>query len=156
MIVRALGIEPVTYEDGFADVLAENWYADEMQAAVNAGIIQGDDVGLRPEDTVTREEMAKMILAAYQQAGGQLSEGEAILFTDEAQISAWAKDAVDQASKLGLIRGFETGEFRPQENAQREQAMVMIYRLLEGTKQKELQEEEQEQQEQQEQEQKEE
>ena len=156
MIVRALGIEPVAYEDGFADVLAEDWYADEMQAAVNAGIIQGDDVGLRPEDTVTREEMAKMILAAYQQAGGQLSEGEAILFTDEAQISAWAKDAVDQASKLGLIRGFETGEFRPQENAQREQAMVMIYRLLEGTKQKELQEEEQEQQEQQEQEQKEE
>lgn len=136
MIVRALGLEPAAYDGSIADVSTDAWYAGELQAAVQAGILQGDGGNLRPDDLVTREEMAKIILAAYRQTGGENAEGASIPFADEPQISGWAKEAVEQASKLGLVRGFETGEFRPQENAQREQAMVMIYRLLAGTKQK--------------------
>jgi len=135
MIVRALEMETAAYDGSIADVPADAWYAAELQAAVQAGILQGDGGKLRPEDSITREEMAKIILAAYRQAGGETAEGEAIAFTDENQISDWAKESVQQAGKLGLIRGFETGEFRPRENAQREQAMVMIYRLLKGTEQ---------------------
>ena len=137
MIVRALNMETTAYDGSIVDVPADAWYADELQAAVQAGLLQGDGGKLRPDDLVTREEMAKIILAAYHRADGGTKEGEQVVFIDENQISDWAKEAVEQASILGLIRGFETGEFRPQENAQREQAMVMIYRLLEGAKHEE-------------------
>lgn len=43
-------------------------------------------------------------------------------FTDEGTISGWARQTVAQAVKLGLIQGYETGEFLPQTGLLREQA----------------------------------
>lgn len=114
----------------FDDVNAGDWFYATVNAAANAGIIQGYDGKFRPNDTVTREEMAVMIAKAYQFAGGTLESGNVSNFTDGKQISTWAASYVGSVTKAGLISGMADGRFAPQENATRAQATSLIKRLL--------------------------
>ena len=135
MILRALERPLHEYNGGFSDVSFDDWYAKEIQTASDIGIMQGSNSLMRPEDPITREEMAKMIVLAYDFSKGAKEETEkAIAFPDEAKISAWAKEYVSRAVALGLMQGFETSEFRPSEYAKREQAMLLIYRILNSQK----------------------
>ena len=133
LLIRSLGIAPRAYVGGFEDVSATDWYADTVQAAVDAGIAQGDGEKMMPNDVITREEMTKMLAAV---CADQIADTENTThqFTDSDQISAWANSAVGDVATLGIIKGFEDGSFRPQEHLLREQAMVAIYRLLQLTK----------------------
>ncbi len=129
LLIRSLGITPLAYEGGFEDVDGSDWYADTIQAAVAAGIAQGDGGKMFPNATITREEMTKMLAAACEdkRTSAQQTMQQ---FIDDGQISSWAKEAVDTVAALGIINGFEDGSFRPQEYSLREQAMAVIYRLL--------------------------
>ncbi|MCG8485100.1 MAG: S-layer homology domain-containing protein, partial [Clostridia bacterium] len=50
-------------------------------------------------------------------------------FTDNNKIASWAKDSVTLSSELGIIKGMSNGEFAPDENTNRAQAAVMLYRM---------------------------
>lgn len=131
MLTRALQLSAADYRAAFSDVAADAWYADAVLAAADAGLMEGSDGMLRPEDPITREEMAKIVVKAYAYRGKTLPEPEGTAaFTDEGTISGWARQTVAQAVKLGLIQGYETGEFLPQTGLLREQAAVVIYRLI--------------------------
>ena len=134
LLARGIGLSDVPYQGGYQDVLSEAWYADTIQAAVDAGIVQGSNGQMRPDDPITREEMAKMAVRAYEVVcpGGE-PQGEAI-YTDEGQISGWAYDYVVKAGELALINGFEDGSFRPREYSLREQTMVVVYRIMQKIK----------------------
>ena len=69
MIVRALGI---TATDGpaFEDVANNAWFYSSVTAAAKAGLIVGYNGYFRPDDLITREEMATIIAKAYFFAGG--------------------------------------------------------------------------------------
>ncbi|HHW00656.1 MAG TPA: S-layer homology domain-containing protein, partial [Clostridiaceae bacterium] len=54
-------------------------------------------------------------------------------FTDEAEISGYAKEAVAAIQKAGIIKGTGDGRFAPKNNATRAEAAVIIYRLLNRT-----------------------
>ncbi|MEG2669765.1 MAG: S-layer homology domain-containing protein, partial [Oscillospiraceae bacterium] len=54
-----------------------------------------------------------------------------INFTDNEEISDWAVEYVKKSTEAKIINGFEDNTFRPKANTLREQAMVVIYRLLE-------------------------
>ncbi|MDN4093591.1 peptidoglycan DD-metalloendopeptidase family protein [Brevibacillus agri] len=51
-------------------------------------------------------------------------------FMDDHLISPWAKDAVYEMKKLGLMKGDETGNFHPDKPITREELAVVISRLL--------------------------
>ncbi|MDY4976758.1 MAG: S-layer homology domain-containing protein, partial [Clostridia bacterium] len=70
LIARALKISYENEESVFRDVAAPSWYAKEVNAAAAAGLISGYDGFFRPEDSITREEMAVIIVKAYQLRGG--------------------------------------------------------------------------------------
>ena len=58
---------------------------------------------------------------------------EIMSYKDENQISGWAKDAVDQVTKLGIMVG--DGEyFRPRDNVTREELAQVIANLLKTEK----------------------
>lgn len=125
MMIRVLGLEETEYQGGMQDVHAGDWCAGVIQTCMDHGILQGSGGMMRPDDPITREEMAKAAVSV----SGKAIEGTSS-FTDEDSISEWAKPFVDQAVALGLINGFEDGSFRPAESTLREQAMVVSYRLL--------------------------
>lgn len=126
MLLRAMGLEEESYRGGFQDVSEGDWFAGVIQACADHGIMSGSDGFMRPNDHITREEMAKMAVTA---AGLQTDADAEISFIDSGQISGWATRYVAQAVESGLLNGFEDGTFRPADPTLREQAMVVVARL---------------------------
>lgn len=132
-IVRAFGLDLVRYGNTFNDVSAGKWYADVIQTIANKGIIKGDGENFRPEDTITREEMAALMIRAYRLFSEEAPIAEDIggKFKDDDHISSWAKEDVRSACGMGLIKGTGDDTFNPGASATRAEATVIIKRLLE-------------------------
>ena len=128
LVAKALNLTS-TASAGFSDVASESWYYTYVNAAANAGLIAGYDGLFRPDDRITREEMAVIIAKTYSFAGGQAASGGAARFADADSISSWAYASVD-ATAAGLISGMTADTFAPAENATRAQAASLLQRLL--------------------------
>ncbi len=131
MLVRALGMEIQKYDGEFADVSAEDWYADYMATAKKEGVLEGDGVGANPNGLITREEMAKILVETYEKEHGEIVAPPDVgaWLQDSAASSDWAKIYIQKAISAGLMNGVGDGIFAPRENALREQAIVVIYRM---------------------------
>ena len=136
MAVRILGLETASYEDSFEDVAKGEWYADVVETAYKSGIIFGSEGNFRPNDRITREEMAVILMRVYAMNNEYTAEGE-VQFTDSADISHWAADSIASAGKLGLVTGMDDGSFAPFQNTTRAQAATVFRRLLQSQNVKE-------------------
>ena len=132
MILTAFGYEPAAYTGGFADVSADRWYAGYAEVALKEGLMVGDGVHFRGDDPISRQEMAVVIVNILRRMTTELSAESGSNFTDDATIASWAKESIDIAAGLGLLKGYETGEFMPGNNLLRDEAMVVIYRAIEA------------------------
>jgi hypothetical protein len=131
-MVRALKIPTGGGYDGvFNDVGEEDWFAEIVEGAKRAGIVNGyGDGRFEPNSLISRQEMAKMLLAACDYAGLEYGGADiASLYSDYGDISDWAVEAAAAVTGLGLVQGME-GRFAPLENATRAQAVVVTSRLL--------------------------
>ncbi len=128
------GTRPAT--PGFSDVSSGDWFYGAVERAAQAGIVKGSGSVFSPNDPITREQLACILVNAL----GKQDEAQAGMsgktgFTDDAGISGWARGFVAAASKDGLIRGYqEDNSFRPQHSATRAEACAMIVNLLNATK----------------------
>lgn len=132
MLVRALGLRAADAgAASFADVAADAWYADSVSIAAAAGIVTGRGGSIfDPGGTVTREEMTAMTMRAYATTGGQTTEvAGAGIYRDAADISEWARAAVDSASSLGIVAG-KGGAFAPRDPSTRAEAAMIVGNLL--------------------------
>ncbi len=125
MIVRAMEWTASENNSQFKDVKSTDWFAADLQTAYENRLFKGDGINAMPNKRITRQEAAVM-LANICKAVENESKG----FTDNVNISDWARDGVEKASALGLITGYEDGSFAPGKNIRRDEAMVVIYRLL--------------------------
>lgn len=110
----------------FADTQG-HWAQDSIATAAYYGIVSGYDADtFGPDDPITREQMAVMIVKA-----AQLSPVDSPLtFTDNSSISAWAKEAMATAVAKGIINGYPDNTVRPQGNATRAEAATVIVKAL--------------------------
>ena len=129
MIAKALDLLDKTAA-GFEDVPENAWYYSSVNAAANAGLVAGYDGWFRPDDLITREEMAVVIAKASASLGNEAGSGGINRFADRNEISGWAYEFVDQAATAGLIRGMTADTFAPLENTTRAQAAAVIWRLI--------------------------
>lgn len=114
MLVRALGIREIGVPRTFKDVTSGSWYADVVKLASGAGIINGyDDGTFRPNNKVTREEMAIMSVKALELATGNKLVSADLNYKDSGNISNWASDSVGKATGVGLLKGKPDGSFAP-------------------------------------------
>ena len=134
MVFRALKLNSSAYIGGFDDVAAGDWYAGYIQTLADNGLVNGDGNNFYPNNNITREEMAKMAVAAYiYKINGTLPESmDNISFSDNDEISEWAEQFVEAAVEYGLIKGDNNNMFNPKSNTKRDEAMVVIYRLIKG------------------------
>ncbi|OCT11558.1 hypothetical protein A8709_05205 [Paenibacillus pectinilyticus] len=116
----------------FTDVKKGEWYTSAVASAQKLGIVNGKEDGtFGINDRITREEMAVMIYRASTQLKLTLaSNGKHVSFTDQAQIAAFARAAVESIQTAGIIDGLSDGSFAPQGNATRAQAATIIFRLF--------------------------
>lgn len=108
----------------FDDVPADSWYAPYVSWAAETGVVRGvTDSEFCPQAPVTRQDMAVMICRLADAEGTALSEDcPQTAFSDEADISGYAKTAADRLQRAGIISGREGGRFAPKETASRAEA----------------------------------
>ncbi|MFD1952829.1 glycosyl hydrolase 53 family protein [Paenibacillus thailandensis] len=135
MLVGALKPAEAGKAARFADVPADAWYADDVAAAYEAGIVKGTGPdSFEPNRVITREEMAAMTVKAYaaltgaSPAGG--GSGSAVSFADRDDVSAWAEADVQAAYALGLVKGRSAERFMPQGASTRAEAAQIVWNLL--------------------------
>ncbi|WP_258359314.1 S-layer homology domain-containing protein [Moorella sulfitireducens] len=135
-LIRCMGIKEATpAEASFKDVNPNSWYYGVVEAAKAEGLVGGySDGTFRPDQNITREEIAAMVVRAMTRSGVYITADDAALaaFADRDTVSAWAKEAVAQAVKAGIARGRADNCFAPKENATRAEAVVMLKRMLAG------------------------
>lgn len=136
MAVRILGLEQLTYSGTFGDVKANDWHASVVETAYKAGIIQGSDGNFRPNDNITREEMAVILMRVYRINQEYAAQGDS-KFADSEEVSSWAAEDVRSACELGLVQGMADGTFAPHLNTTRAQAATVFKRLIETQQVKE-------------------
>ncbi|WP_312884318.1 InlB B-repeat-containing protein [Paenibacillus xylanilyticus] len=100
------------------------WAQSAVSRAVQAGFIQGDaDGAFRPNDAVTRAEMAMMVANALQL---KTESGTSSTFADDEQIPVWAKAAVAGMQNSGLLNGKGLNTFAPKDNTTRAEAVKLL------------------------------
>lgn len=115
----------------FSDVKEGAWYAEAIRWAASEEIINGyEDGTFRPDDLISRQEMAAII---YRYEGGALTEDDAITlpYTDENAISTWAREAVAWCTMKGIIQGKDQGRFDPAGMTRRNELAAVLTRLPE-------------------------
>ncbi|NLC08249.1 MAG: hypothetical protein GX755_09860 [Syntrophomonadaceae bacterium] len=109
------------------DDTANHWAKEYIATAAAAGLVNGyDSTKFGPNDPVTREQMAVMIVKANQLKPTSAS----YTFADGADIADWAKDAVMTASENNLITGYPDNTFKPKGQATRAEAVTLIVKAL--------------------------
>lgn len=107
----------------YADMTG-HWAAAAVAKWSGLGIVKGDDRGFRPDDSITRAEMAVILdnLMDYQTKANNT-------FSD-VKSSAWYSDAILKANAAGIITGDGAGHASPSSKVTREQAAVMLARAF--------------------------
>ncbi|PPQ48255.1 hypothetical protein C5G87_14090 [Paenibacillus peoriae] len=99
---------------------------EQLQKARELGIIQGDPAGtLRPEQKLTRQELAVLLVKALQLPTGNL-DGTAS-FTD-VPADSWGRPAIEAARKAGLMQGDANGRFRPNDLISAQELVALLVR----------------------------
>ena len=107
----------------FTDVPAGAWYAGAVQDVVANGLMQGVSGGLfAPDMTVSRAMVATVL---YRMSGETYTGGSAF---PDVESGSWYAQAVGWASQAGVVTGYDTGIFAPNDPVTREQLAAMLYR----------------------------
>lgn len=135
MIVSMLArMENVTSaaDAGFTDVAADDWYATAVNWAAANGIVNGiSDDTFAPNDPITREQLAAMLMNYAQYKGLDVSaRADLSHYSDAENISSWANDVLSWAVAEGLLTGVTDDTIAPQAHATRAQVAAILQRFL--------------------------
>ena len=134
---RLAGIDPADYRTGqFTDVPEDAWYAPYVNWAAQNGIVSGAAAAgpatFSPDSGIAREEMAVILKNYAAKMGYALPRTlKAVAFTDRAQISSWAADAVRAMQQAGILAGKDGGRFDPKGTATRAEVATVLHRFVE-------------------------
>ena len=112
--------------NNYSDVKDTDWCNNAISTLSNMGILKGDKDGrFRPNDPVTRAEFAAI--------AARFSDGAADDYADFSDVpnDYWASKEIAKAAKLGWIKGYTDGTFRPKNNITRAEVMTLVNRVLE-------------------------
>ena len=130
MLARLEGVESAN-DAGFADVEGE-WYATAVNWAASVGVVNGyEDNTFRPNDAITREQLAAILMnyAAYK--GEDVSARASLdAYSDAENVSTWATDTMQWAVAKGLLTGVTADTLQPQGAATRAQVAAIFQRFL--------------------------
>lgn len=130
MLARLEGVESAN-DAGFADV-SDEWYATAVNWAASVGVVNGyEDGTFRPNDAITREQLAAILMnyAAYK--GEDVSARASLdAYSDAENVSTWATDTMSWAVAEGYITGMTADTLQPQGSATRAQVAAILERYL--------------------------
>lgn len=136
ILYRIAGEPEVEYKDIFPDVREGLWYTDGILWAYEEGIVTGHGDGtFRPEDNITREQMALMMYRYAISKDYDVKErADYSDYVDADKVSSYAEEAMSWAVGNGIITGKDKEEGKlldPQGKATRAECATIIMRFCE-------------------------
>ena len=118
----------------YADVDANAYYADAVYWARQNGIVSGMSAEqFAPNNAITREQMAAILYRYAQFKGYDVSaKADLSVYTDAAQVSTYATNAMAWANGAQLITGTSQTTLTPAGNATRAQVATILMRFCEN------------------------
>ena len=107
----------------------------EIYMLSGMGIINGKGENkFAPNDNITREEAAAILSRMVSYLKLNLPEQNGASYSDDGEISDWAKENVYDVKKLGVMQGVDGNKFDPKSGYTKEQAIVTIMRVMKNIK----------------------
>ena len=108
----------------------QNDINQSVEKLMALGIVQGKEDGqYHPEQPVTREEFAKLVVSMMGIKQNILSSQAETAFSDVAK-DGWSAPYVNAVSQSGIMKGYEGGVFMPSSNVTLAEAVTVIVRAL--------------------------
>lgn len=123
LLDRAITLEPIRDAIEFKDVPKTHAYYEIIQKIQRAGIVDGSDGNYNPNASLTRVQMAKILVNAF-----DLKVKAEYDFPD-IPTNHWGKDYVRALYSNGITTG-DNGYFNPNEPVSRAHYAVFLHRLL--------------------------
>ncbi|MDQ0194716.1 S-layer homology domain-containing protein [Paenibacillus wynnii] len=132
MLNRTLGILPkLQASKSFRDVSKEIWYAQQVNAAVDAGLINGfTDGTFRPNQEITHQEMIVMLVNALKYGGtdAAVNKTSSVEFPDK--LPNWAKSYYTAALDNEILPSNSPFHFQTGQKTQRQESAWLLYQLM--------------------------
>lgn len=134
ILYRLEGSPAVSGTSAFVDVPAGQWYTDAVNWAAANQIVKGTSATtFAPNASITREQMAAILYRYAQYKGYDVTKKADLSgYSDNGQVSAYAKDALAWANAAKLINGVTNTTLAPQGNATRAQVSAILHRFCDG------------------------
>ncbi|MDO4542252.1 MAG: S-layer homology domain-containing protein [Bacillota bacterium] len=122
----------ITIED-MKDITNPNaWYYKAVDWAIRQGFFEGDDKGnFNPNAPITRAEFSQMLYNYYKDDPAVMKDGEAKSFNDVSD-GRWYYESVMACAKAGIFIGDDKGNFNPNEPISRQDAALVLMRIIIG------------------------
>ena len=133
LLICAVMLFSVCSAEVFVD-MPDNWATEALTNAVNNGLIGGSNGYIRPDDPMTRAEMATIMVRAF----GATKEDDISAFTD-VNPSDWFYSSMAKAVAMGAFNGAD-GKLNPQNNITREETFAVLARMFSLNYDKEIDE----------------
>ncbi len=133
VLYRMEGKPAVSAQNGFSDVKEGEWYTEAVKWASANKIAAGYGSGaFGTYDSVTREQMAAVLYNYSKHKGYDVNKSAALSsFSDTAELSSWAENAMKWAVSEGLINGTSADRLSPKGTATRAQVATILMRFNE-------------------------
>lgn len=121
-----------TRTNTFTDVKGTEWFGQSLEWAYSNGIVNGYPEGdFRPDQAITRQEMAKIMAGFLAHRGNTLPVGEDCRsqFEDGSQVDKWALEQVNAVVAAGLMQGDRNGCLTPRSTATRAEFSTVLMRM---------------------------
>jgi hypothetical protein len=120
-------------QGAFGDVPAGQWFTEAVAWASANGIVGGYSASVfGTDDPVTREQIAVLLYRYAELMGYDVSASvDLSAYTDAADISEWAREALAWANAAGLITGRDASALAPTDTATRAEVAAMLHRFAE-------------------------
>lgn len=134
-VIYRMENEPQTGKCAFTDVESDSYYENAVAWANENGIVSGiSEECFAPNEPITREQMAAIIYRYAAFKGYDITTSSNTSYTDNDNISDYAKDAVIWAAEKSVMTGNTDGSFAPKANTTRAQVASVFMRMVENLK----------------------
>ncbi len=132
MLCRAFRFDMIG-GNSFPDIPAGSYYGSAVTTAKSLGIVTGSNGLFMPTSALSRQDAMLMLKRAMVAAGWSVpsgAEGSLSRFSDGAQVSGYARDAVASMVQMGVVTGDGANRLKPWEPISRAEMAVILYRVL--------------------------
>lgn len=122
-LVKELGLEPGNVSTTFSDVAANHPQYDAIMTVANAGLFSGNEGKFNPDDSLTRAQLAKVLVEAFE------LKGSATTSYSDVPADHWANEYINILAYNHIASGYEDGSFGLNDKLTEKQFQKILDRL---------------------------